>query len=153
MYNLRYALLHGGDSLQIKPKRQTLHPRLEVPLQAGVPVSAAWAERKALLPHVPCPQVQGRQMKTRVSKEENSVLTHGFCPAAGWPEEMLAGDAVQFWDVREMSGAIEGMDGWINSNTHSGDFLRSGCEIFFSWGNLEQLELPSLLLMHYCFYL
>lgn len=30
MYHLRCALLHGGDFLQVKPKRQTLHPRLGV---------------------------------------------------------------------------------------------------------------------------
>ena len=31
----------------------------------------------------------------RVSKEENSVSTDRLCPAAGWPDEMLAGDVVQ----------------------------------------------------------
>ena len=30
MYHLRCALLHGGDFSQVKPKRQTLHPRLGV---------------------------------------------------------------------------------------------------------------------------
>jgi len=30
-----------------------------------------------------------------VSKEEKSISTDGLCPAAGWPEDMLAGDTVQ----------------------------------------------------------
>lgn len=30
-----------------------------------------------------------------------------------------------------MLGGIEGMGRWMNSNTHSRDFLRPGCAIFF----------------------
>lgn len=33
-------------------------------------------------------------------------------------------------DVREMSGAIAGMDGWINSSTLARDFQQYGCKTF-----------------------
>lgn len=50
-----------------------------------------------------------------------------------------------------MSGEIQGMDGCINCYNSGRDFFSSGCDIFFSWGNLEQLELLFLVFVHYCF--
>lgn len=45
----------------------------------------------------------------------------------------------------EMSGDIEGMDECVNCNTSVRDFLSSGCDTFFLWGNLEQLDHFSVL--------
>lgn len=43
------------------------------------------------------------------------------------------------------------MDGCINCNTRDRDFLSSGYDMSFLWGNLEQLDLLFLFFVHYCF--
>lgn len=107
---------------QMKPKRQIYTQVMGSSLSCR-----SWKER----PHSACCRVQGRQIM-RVSKEVFGQ-TDSAWQQAGWK-------CCSALRCQEMSGDIEGMEGCVNCNTSVRDFLSSGCDIFFLWGNLEQLD-------------
>lgn len=127
LYHLRCAWLHARDFSWIKPKRRILHPRLEGVSTGSLSQLCGPQGKPCYL--LMCPVPKPKESRGRGGfLRRNRVFQQMDSP--------LAGDVVQLWDVRKMSGATEGMDGWINSNTHSRGFLRSGCEIIL-WGDVE----------------
>lgn len=57
----------------------------------------SWKERPAAYSW----RLPPRPRKADEEGFQGGVWTDRLCPAAGWPEEKLAGDVVQLWDVRK----------------------------------------------------